>query len=88
LAFGAFPLEHWRKLWSTNPSSACTGRSSGAVTWWRVFPNDAAIDQASVGRQESDSHGASTMTVVDQTEVGPGRRLHDEADEAGSDVLR
>ena len=32
LAFAAFPTAHWKKIWSTNPSNASTGRSSAAPT--------------------------------------------------------
>ena len=45
LAFSAFPLEHWRKLWSTNPLERLhreIKRRTGVVG---VFPNDAAIDR-------------------------------------------
>jgi putative transposase len=32
-AFTAFPVAHWRKLWSTNPLERLNKRSSGAPTW-------------------------------------------------------
>jgi len=33
LAFSSFPPAHWRKIWSNNPSSGSTRRSSAAPTW-------------------------------------------------------
>ena len=52
LAFRAFPPEHWRKIWSTNPlerlNVAPIGALGNAVIKRRtrvvgIFPNDAAI---------------------------------------------
>jgi transposase-like protein len=42
LAFVAFPKEHWRQVWSTNPRSASTRRSGGAPTWWAPSPTGRA----------------------------------------------
>jgi len=31
LAFSSFPEAHWRKIWSKNPLSGCTGRDQPAT---------------------------------------------------------
>ena len=31
-AFADFPVAHWKKIWSTNPSSGSTKRSNAAPT--------------------------------------------------------
>jgi hypothetical protein len=38
LAFTSFPPSHWKKIWSTNPWSASTSRSSAAPTSWGSSP--------------------------------------------------
>jgi putative transposase len=45
LAFSAFPLEHWRKLWSTNPLERVHREIKRRCDVIDVFPNDAAIDR-------------------------------------------
>ena len=45
LAFSAFPLEHWRKLWSTNPLERLHREIKRRCDVVGVFPNDAAIDR-------------------------------------------
>ena len=45
LAFSAFPLEHWRKLWSTNPLERLHREVKRRCDVVGVFPNDAAIDR-------------------------------------------
>ncbi len=45
LAFSAFPLEHWRKVWSTNPLERLHGEIKRRCDVVGVFPNDAAIDR-------------------------------------------
>jgi len=34
LCYAAFPSEHWQKIWSNNPWSGSTRRSSEGRTWW------------------------------------------------------
>ena len=43
--FSAFPLEHWRKLWSTNPLERLHREIKRRCDVVGVFPNDAAIDR-------------------------------------------
>ncbi len=45
LAFSAFPVEHWRKLWSTNPLERLHREVKRRCDVVGVFPNDAAIDR-------------------------------------------
>jgi transposase-like protein len=45
LAFTAFPIEHWRKLWSTNPLERLHREIKRRTDVVGVFPNDAAIDR-------------------------------------------
>lgn len=43
LAFSAFPTEHWRKLWSTNPLERLHREVKRRTDVVGVFPNDAAV---------------------------------------------
>ena len=43
LAFTAFPLAHWRKIWSTNPLERLNGEIKRRTKVVGIFPNDAAI---------------------------------------------
>jgi transposase-like protein len=45
LAFSGFPLEHWRKLSSTNPLERLHREVKRRCDVVDVFPNDAAIDR-------------------------------------------
>jgi putative transposase len=45
LAFTAFPVEHWRKIWSTNPVERVHREIKRRTDVVGVFPNDAAIDR-------------------------------------------
>jgi putative transposase len=43
LAFSAFPLAHWRKVWSTNPLERVNGEIKRRTNVVGIFPNDASI---------------------------------------------
>ena len=43
LAFCAFPLAHWRKIWSTNPLERINGEIKRRTNVVGIFPNDASI---------------------------------------------
>jgi transposase-like protein len=45
LAFTAFPFEHWRKIWSTNPLERLHREVKRRTDVVGVFPNDPAIDR-------------------------------------------
>jgi putative transposase len=43
LSFTAFPAEHWRKIWSTNPLERVHREIKRRTDVVGVFPNDAAV---------------------------------------------
>jgi putative transposase len=43
LAFSAFPLAHWRKIWPTNPLERVNGEIKRRTNVVGIFPNDAAV---------------------------------------------
>src|ERR1700680_3155739 len=45
LAFAVFPLEHWRKIWSTNPLERLHREVKRRCDVVGVFPSDASIDR-------------------------------------------
>jgi putative transposase len=45
LAFAPFPLEHWRKVWSTNPLERLHREVKRRCDVVGVFPNDTSIDR-------------------------------------------
>ena len=45
LAFSAFPFEHWRKIWSTNPLERLHREIKRRTDVVGVFPNDEAIER-------------------------------------------
>ena len=45
LAFSAFPFEHWREIWSTNPLERLHREIKRRSDVVGVFPNDEAIDR-------------------------------------------
>jgi putative transposase len=43
LAFSAFPVEHWRKIWSTNPLERLNKEIKRRSNVIGIFPNDASV---------------------------------------------
>jgi transposase-like protein len=43
LAFSAFPVAHWRKIWSTNPLERLHKEIKRRTNVVGIFPNDAAV---------------------------------------------
>ena len=44
LAFTAFPVAHWQKLWSNNPQERLNRRYVAALTWWASSPTGSRHD--------------------------------------------
>jgi len=43
LAYTAFPVAHWRKIWSTNPLERINGEIKRRTNVVGIFPNDASV---------------------------------------------
>jgi putative transposase len=43
LAFTAFPVPHWKKIWSTNPLERLNGEIKRRTNVVGIFPNDASV---------------------------------------------
>jgi transposase-like protein len=43
LAFSAFPVAHWKKIWSTNPLERLHKEIKRRTNVVGIFPNDAAV---------------------------------------------
>jgi len=43
LAFSAFPFEHWRKIWSTNPLERVNKEIKRRADVVGIFPNDDSV---------------------------------------------
>lgn len=55
LAFAAFPREHWRKIWSTNPLERLNKEIKRRSRVVGIFPNEAAVIRL-IGAVLSDTH--------------------------------
>jgi putative transposase len=55
LAFAAFPREHWRKIWSTNPLERLNKEIKRRARVVEIFPNEAAVIRL-IGAVLADTH--------------------------------
>ncbi len=71
LAFSAFPIEHWRKIWSTNPLERLHREVKRRTDVVGVFPNDDAIDRlvTAVIVEQHDEWAVSERRYLSETSM-------------------
>lgn len=86
LAYLAFPREHWRQLWSTNPLERVNKELKRRTTVVGIFPNDAAVlrlvgailveqhDEWQVNRRYFSAESLAKLTATGE-EVAPATML-------------
>ncbi len=71
LGFTAFPIEHWRKIWSTNPLERLHREIKRRTDVVGVFPNDAAIERlvTAVIVEQHDEWAVSECRYLSETSM-------------------
>lgn len=71
LAFTAFPIEHWRKIWSTNPLERLHREIKRRTDVVGVFPNDQAIERliTAVIVEQHDEWAVSERRYLSETSM-------------------
>ena len=71
LEFAGFPIEHWRKIWSTNPLERLHREIKRRTDVVGVFPNDAAIGRlvTAVIVEEHDEWSVSERRYLSETSM-------------------
>jgi putative transposase len=67
LAFSAFPFEHWKKVWSTNPLERLNKEVDGAPTWSASSPATTRSSARLVGAvlaEQNDDLSEGSMTKL------------------------
>ena len=69
--FAGFPIEHWRKIWSTNPLERLHREIKRRTDVVGVFPNDAAIDRlvTAVIVEQHDEWAVSERRYLSETSM-------------------
>jgi len=76
LAFSAFPIEHWRKIWSTNPLERVHREIKRRTDVVGVFPNDAAVQRlvSAVVVETHDEWAVAERRYLSETSMAMLRR--------------
>jgi putative transposase len=77
LAFAPFPLEHWRKVWSTNPLERLHREVKRRCDVVGVFSNDAAIDRlvTAVIVEQHDEWAVAERRYLSETSMARLRQI-------------
>jgi transposase-like protein len=76
LAFSAFPIEHWRKIWSTNPLERVHREIKRRTDVVGVFPNDASVQRlvSAVVVETHDEWAVAERRYLSETSMAMLRR--------------
>ena len=90
LAYLAFPHEHWRQIWSTNPQERLNREVKRRADVIGIFPNERAVvrlvgsvlaeqnDEWAVARRYFSAESLAKLTTIDVHDPLPAPGLLDE----------